>query len=80
MMTADGLGVFTFSGGRVTFNGISYGSVATYTTTGVYRVSGEQIFQTIICENNEWIPPAITYKSKHLHEEIIAYTQGASYT
>ena len=64
MMTADGLGVFTFSGGRVTFNGISYGSVATYTTIGDYRVDGEQNFQTV-CLNDTWIPPAvITIASK----------------
>ena len=64
IVTADGQGVFTFSGGNVTFNGISYGSVATYTTTGDYRVNGEQSFQRI-CQNGEWMSPAtITIASK----------------
>ena len=69
MMTADGLGVFTFSGGRVTFDGVSYGSVATYTTTGAYCVNGEQSFQTN-CQSDEWMPPTrITFKGKCLHTD-----------
>ena len=68
MMTADGLGVFTFSGGNVTFDGVSYGSVATYTTTGDYRVIGEQNVQSI-CESDEWMPPEaiIRIASTHVH-------------
>ena len=68
MMTADGLGVFTFSGGNVTFDGVSYGSVATYTTTGDYRVIGEQSVQSI-CESDEWLPPVaiIRIASTHVH-------------
>ena len=57
MMTADGLGVFTFSEGNVTFDGVSYGSVATYTTTGAYCVNGEQSFQRT-CQSDEWLPAA----------------------
>ena len=62
IMTADGLRMFTFSGGNVTFNGISYGSVATYTTTEDYHINGEHTFQRF-CQN-AWIPPArITFTS-----------------
>ena len=42
-----------FIGGNVTFDGISEGSAATYTTHGDYFVSGGQFFQTM-CQKNGW--------------------------
>ena len=69
MITADGLGLFTFSEGNVTFDGVSYRSVATYTTTGDYYVNGEQSFQTN-CQSDEWMPTArITFIGKCLHTD-----------
>ena len=51
---------YSFSGGNVTFDGISEGSTATYTTHGDYFVSGGQFFHTT-CHNESWIPlPNIT--------------------
>ena len=52
LMTEDGQGVFTFSGIRrnVTFNGISYGSAALYTTTGDFCVKGEAEFPENLSE------------------------------
>ena len=44
----------SFNGGNVTFDGISEGSTATYTTHGDYFVSGGQLFQTM-CRKNGWI-------------------------
>ena len=44
---------YSFNGGNVTFDGISEGSTATYTTHGDYFVSGGQFFQTV-CQKNEW--------------------------
>ena len=37
----------------MTYNGISEGSVATYTTFGSYLVNGSQTFNTT-CRNDEW--------------------------
>ena len=45
---------YSFNGGNVTFDGISEGSTATYTTHGDYFVSGGQFFQTM-CRKNGWI-------------------------
>ena len=42
----------------MTFNGISYGSVATYTTTGDYRVNGGNTFERT-CQNDTWNYEAI---------------------
>ena len=39
----------------MTYNGISEGSVATYTTYGKYLVNGNQTFNTT-CLNDEWDP------------------------
>ena len=39
----------------MTYNGISEGSVATYTTFGNYLVNGNQRFNTT-CRNDEWDP------------------------
>ena len=52
----------------MTFNGVSYGSVATYTTTGDYRVNGEQSFQTV-CLNNTWVPPAVITTASNVVKE-----------
>ena len=44
---------YFFNGGNVTFDGISEGSTATYTTRGDYFVSGGHFFQTM-CQKNGW--------------------------
>ena len=46
---------FRFEGGNVTYNGISEGSVAIYTTFGSYLVNSSQTFNTT-CRNDEWDP------------------------
>ena len=44
----------------MTYNGISEGSTAIYTTIGRYRVNGGLTFQTT-CRNNRWVElPEIT--------------------
>ena len=53
-LTFGETGYSSFSGGSVTFDGISEGSTATYTTHGDYFVSGGQFFQTT-CRNGSWI-------------------------
>ena len=58
----NGVGVYSFSGGNVTYNGVSLGSTATYRTTMNYRCSGSQVHRNVsrvcesICENGTWTP------------------------
>ena len=55
-VTPDGLGVFTFPGGNVTFDGVSLGSTAVYSTNQYHRVNGSQTFESK-CGNNNWTVP-----------------------
>ena len=56
-LTPEGLGVYSFSGGNVTFDGVSLGSTATYLTNEHYRVNGSQVF-TSKCESDNWVLPS----------------------
>ena len=56
MLTPDGPG-FSFSGGNVTFNGVSLGSTAIYMTSVDYHVNGGLMLERV-CLNNTWTPPA----------------------
>ena len=56
-MIQNGEGVYSFSGGNVTYNGVSLGSTATYRTTVDYRINGSCVFE-IICKDRIWAPPA----------------------
>ena len=57
-VTTEGLGSFSFDGGSVTYDGVSLGSTATYTTSLDYHVNGSQVFQSS-CHNDMWTPPAV---------------------
>ena len=54
----NGEGVYSFSGGNVTYNGVSLGSTATYRTTLDYRINGSCVFESR-CEDGVWTPPAM---------------------
>ena len=56
-MFQGGLGIYSFSGGNVTFDGVSLGSTATYTTDESYPVNGSQTC-TSRCENENWVLPS----------------------
>ncbi|CAI8017726.1 hypothetical protein GBAR_LOCUS10717 [Geodia barretti] len=56
-MFQGGLGIYSFSGGNVTFDGVSLGSTATYTTNERYLVNGSQTF-TSRCGNDNWVLPS----------------------
>ena len=49
-MFQGGLGIYSFPGGNVTFDGVSLGSTATYTTNEGYLVNGRQTFTSIDVE------------------------------
>ena len=53
-----GEGFYSFSGGNVTYNGVSLGSTAAYTTSLDYLVNGQR-FHESTCENDMWTPEAI---------------------
>ena len=53
----NGQGVYSFSGGNVTYNGVSLGSTATYRTTVDYHINGSCVFESR-CEDGIWAPPA----------------------
>ena len=61
-MIQNGEGVYSFSGGNVTYNGVSLGSTATYRTTVDYRCTGSQVHMNVPqvcesrCENGMWTP------------------------
>ena len=59
--SAMGLGSFSFDGGSVTYDGVSLGSTATYTTSMDFCLNDSpEPFQSV-CMNNEWTPlPNIT--------------------
>ena len=60
-LTFGETGYSSFNGGNVTFDGISEGSTATYTTHGDYFVNGGQFFNQTTCRNGSWTPlPYIT--------------------
>ena len=56
-MFQGGLGIYSFSGGNVTFDEVSLGSTATYTTNERYLVNGRQTF-TSRCGNDSWVLPS----------------------
>ena len=56
-MFQGGLGIYSFSGGNVTFDGVSLGSTATYTTNEGYLVNGRQTFMSR-CGNDDWLLPS----------------------
>ena len=56
-MFQGGMGIYSFSGGNVTFDGVSLGSTATYTTNEHYLVNGSQTFMSR-CENENWVLPS----------------------
>ena len=53
----NGMGIYSFSGGNVTFDGVSLGSTATYTTNEHYRINGSQTF-TSRCGGNTMALPS----------------------
>ena len=50
-------GVYHFSGGSVSYIGVSLGSITTYTTTEHFRVNGSRVFENQ-CEDGKWTPQA----------------------
>ena len=63
-VTTEGLGSFSFDGGSVTYDGVSTGSTATYTTSINFCLNGSREFQSD-CVNNEWTPlPVITFEGE----------------
>lgn len=58
-LTSEGGGVYSFSGGNVTFDGVSLGSTATYLTNEHYHVNGSQSF-TSSCDDEiqNWVLPS----------------------
>ena len=55
--TADGMGVYSFPGGNVTYNGVSLGSTATYNISEEYIIDGVRSLERR-CENNgSWTHP-----------------------
>ncbi|CAI8023808.1 hypothetical protein GBAR_LOCUS13899, partial [Geodia barretti] len=64
--TADGMGVYSFPGGNVTYNGVSLGSTATYRTSEGYLVNGVRILERRCTINNMWTAPElIISNAKH---------------
>ena len=60
-VTTEGLGSFSFDGGSVTYDGVSLGSTATYTTSMDFLLNGSPGPFRSVCVNNEWTPlPNIT--------------------
>ena len=57
-MIQNGEGVYSFSGGNVTYNGVSLGSTATYRSTNDYRINGSCVFERR-CEDGLWTPTAV---------------------
>ena len=57
MLIPDGLGLFSFPRGNVSFNGVSLGSTAIYRTSVDYRVNGGLMLERV-CLNNTWTPSA----------------------
>ena len=57
--TADGMGVYSFPGGNVTYNGVSLGSTATYRTSEGYLVNGVRILERRCTINNMWTAPEL---------------------
>ena len=53
----NSVGIYSFSGGNVTFDGVSLGSTATYTTNERFLVNGRQMF-TSRCRNDSWVLPS----------------------
>ena len=51
--TADGMGVYSFPGGNVTYSGVSLGSTATYSTSEGYLVNGVRILERR-CKDTMW--------------------------
>ena len=51
------LGIYSFPGGNVTFDGVSLGSTAAYTTDESYLVNESQTF-TSRCGNDNWVLPS----------------------
>ena len=66
-VTTEGLGSFSFDGGSVTYDGVSLGSTATYTTSLDYHVNGSRVFQSS-CYNDMWTPPAVISYEGELSE------------
>ena len=55
---ADGMGVYSFPGGNVTYNGVVYvGSTATYRTSKDYLINGVRILERRCTINNMWTAP-----------------------
>ena len=58
----NGESVYSFSGGNVTYNGVSLGSTATYRTTNDYQCTGFQVYMNVSrvcesrCEDGTWTP------------------------
>ena len=58
----NGEGVYSFSGGNITYNGVSLGSTATYRTTVDYCCIVSQVHRNVSrvcenrCENGMWTP------------------------
>ena len=57
MLTPDGLGLFSFPRGNVSFNGVSLGSTAIYRTSVDHSVNGGLMLERV-CLNNTWTPSA----------------------
>ena len=61
-MIQNGEGVYSFSGGNVTYNGVSLGSTATYRMAMDYRCIVSQVHSNVSrvcesrCENGTWTP------------------------
>ena len=61
-MIQNGVGVYSFSGGNVTYNGVSLGSTATYRMAMDYRCIVSQVHRNASqvcesrCENGMWTP------------------------
>ena len=48
----DGLGLYSFPGGNVTYNGVSQWSIATYRTSESYLVNGSRFLQRVGVNGN----------------------------
>ena len=55
--TADGMGVYSFPGGNVTYSGVSLGSTATYRVSKDYLINGVRILERRCKINNMWTAP-----------------------
>ena len=55
--TADGMGVYSFPGGNVTYNGVYVGSTATYGTSEGYLINGVRMLERRCTIKNTWTAP-----------------------